>query len=84
VNGFAFRRRLQQGSPSMGRQQHGPDGGSTPGPESLQDLERVLVAARFGDAARLRAAQHCGVEDLLSVGGRATRPWSPAGHDPQP
>jgi len=68
----------------MHRQHPGPDAGPTPWPESLQALEGVLVAARFGEAARLRAALHGGVDDLLSVGGRAFSTWSTAGHDPQP
>jgi hypothetical protein len=66
---------------STDRKRAGAD--EAPAPESLQALERVLVAVRYGDAARLRAARHGGVEDLLSVGRQATRPGSFAGNDPQ-
>jgi len=48
----------------MDREHPGQDGRQVPGAEPLQSLARVLAAARLGDAVQLRAACHCGIEDL--------------------
>jgi len=59
----------------------GPAARYAPEQDSLQALERVLAAARLGEAALMRAARHCGVEDLLSGRARATGTLSFAGND---
>ncbi|MFM2289600.1 MAG: hypothetical protein RL684_2743 [Pseudomonadota bacterium] len=48
----------------MNRQRPRPVACNAPEPESLRILERVVAAARLGDAALLRAARHCCTDDL--------------------
>ena len=64
MNGLYFRLRWPRGQQGTHQQRRHQVACAAPERQSLHILERVVAAARLGDAALLRAARHGCTDDL--------------------